>query len=748
MNRSLKLSTLLALLILTTTVFGQYPSVPQGQLFVHDYANLLSNSTEKTVRNICTDYEKQTTIEMVVVTVEAIHKIDPDEYATTLASRWGVGKATLNNGVFLLIAKKERKAVVKPGDGLVYYYSKEMSDAIGGPSVMLPFLRQETPDFDGAVIAAVNKIKKQLGPTTWNMREEHRKKLEEEAFQRRQQDRKIELELGYKKLKERSSSLTEKAKNTHVQEETGKGLARVIILIDWEITENLDSEFQSLRTANRALDTFEENINFEIRQGEKAEKAIKQKETITKIGVILFVLLLFTLFTYFVVRWIRKEELRKKLNDQFHKEILSVANKLDAFFLVQYKIPDDVNYPEWAKQELVENLNLGIALTSNLYEPVNQLGALIDSDPFTAESNMKIEGLKELKGYYELITKKIPNLVRMYRDNSPDLLLEASNLLEKEKAFFETIQKRGFDFSEEIILLKSVEEELEELNQKMKVENVVYRDIYTHTKESIENIKYARTSANKEVAAFYYVKNKTPDLEKYLKTIEDEFNTTQSVWLNMKEQYPTSAYDDLIERFNSVDERFGEVQQLISRAVKDNSFTEQDFTKAKSGIDDANNTLQWIDDFLDLIRDRKADLVAAKKTYFTLYDSTKKTIDKMVKKAKHSDVSSTTKNKAKKLEEKFNVLEKSPSNVDWISLTVSLKDIKKDAQTIFNKAKNQIAKAKQDNDWNTNYSTSYKPYKSPLSTYSPSRSIGGGLSGGGGYGGGGFSRGTGSVSSW
>ena len=67
---------------------------------------------------------QSTSAEVVVVAVDEIDpSMTPDEFATALFEKWGVGKKDKDNGVIVLISRGDRKAVIRTGYGVCLLYT-------------------------------------------------------------------------------------------------------------------------------------------------------------------------------------------------------------------------------------------------------------------------------------------------------------------------------------------------------------------------------------------------------------------------------------------------------------------------------------------------------------------------------------------------------------------------------------------------------------------------------------------------
>lgn len=139
-----------------------YPSKPAG--FVLDEANALGDVT--TLEQRLAAYEEQTSNEIYVVTIRSLEGLNVENYATALFNTWAIGKAELDNGILLLVARSERKVRIEVGDGLTGALTDREASRILDRDVLPRFKRQ---DVRGGIEAALAAITAELGgPSLFN----------------------------------------------------------------------------------------------------------------------------------------------------------------------------------------------------------------------------------------------------------------------------------------------------------------------------------------------------------------------------------------------------------------------------------------------------------------------------------------------------------------------------------------------------------------------------------------------------
>lgn len=125
----MKKNILILLLVLITAVSFIFPASAvvdkSEEYYVADYADVFSQSFEDWIVSFNGDLEYYCSgAQLVVVTVDYLDGMYSDEYAMTLFNNWGVGNASDNNGMLLLLAVKENKAWLTVGKGISLSSSK------------------------------------------------------------------------------------------------------------------------------------------------------------------------------------------------------------------------------------------------------------------------------------------------------------------------------------------------------------------------------------------------------------------------------------------------------------------------------------------------------------------------------------------------------------------------------------------------------------------------------------------------
>lgn len=108
---------------------------------VVDEANLLSPGVRAQLTERLAQHERETSNQVVIVTLESLQGQVIEEYGYQLGRAWGLGQEKRNNGVLLIVAPNERKVRIEVGYGLEGDLTDAQSHAII-QSAILPRFRE------------------------------------------------------------------------------------------------------------------------------------------------------------------------------------------------------------------------------------------------------------------------------------------------------------------------------------------------------------------------------------------------------------------------------------------------------------------------------------------------------------------------------------------------------------------------------------------------------------------------------
>lgn len=95
----------------------EYPQ-PQSNFFVNDFAEVIDQMDLNNIQLAGEKLFKDTTAQVVVVTVKNLGGKDINSYSIGLARQWGIGSSDKDNGALLLLAVEERQVRIEVGSGL------------------------------------------------------------------------------------------------------------------------------------------------------------------------------------------------------------------------------------------------------------------------------------------------------------------------------------------------------------------------------------------------------------------------------------------------------------------------------------------------------------------------------------------------------------------------------------------------------------------------------------------------------
>jgi uncharacterized protein len=107
----------MAVLLFLPCVAGAL-DVPQLNGRINDGAKLLSPHATTQLEQKLAGFERETTNQIVVLTVPSLQGDDIDQFSIRVAEQWKIGQQGKDNGVLLVIAQAERKVRIEVGMGL------------------------------------------------------------------------------------------------------------------------------------------------------------------------------------------------------------------------------------------------------------------------------------------------------------------------------------------------------------------------------------------------------------------------------------------------------------------------------------------------------------------------------------------------------------------------------------------------------------------------------------------------------
>jgi uncharacterized protein len=106
--------------------------IPQPVGWTNDFVHLFSNKEIGSLDSLMNAYEKQTTVEISVATIDSsmLGPIDFEAYTLLMLRTWGLGKKEKNNGILIVIAPDLRRIRIQNGYGIEKFLTNEQTKAI------------------------------------------------------------------------------------------------------------------------------------------------------------------------------------------------------------------------------------------------------------------------------------------------------------------------------------------------------------------------------------------------------------------------------------------------------------------------------------------------------------------------------------------------------------------------------------------------------------------------------------------
>lgn len=149
-------------ILLLLTMFLSF--VTQAQNFtptnwVSDLGNFYTPEQEASLNGTISDYEKKTSIEIGVITIDSLGDNSIEQFALDQFNRLGIGKKGADNGILIVFSMKDRKSRIEVGNGMEAFFTD--SDAYDALQVVKPYFR--AGDYGTGTSECVNFITNRLG---------------------------------------------------------------------------------------------------------------------------------------------------------------------------------------------------------------------------------------------------------------------------------------------------------------------------------------------------------------------------------------------------------------------------------------------------------------------------------------------------------------------------------------------------------------------------------------------------------
>ncbi|NLI76158.1 MAG: TPM domain-containing protein [Candidatus Riflebacteria bacterium] len=125
--------------------------------YVNDYADLLRPTDVTYLRTRLERLERQTGVEMTVVTVKSVAALgakNVEELALDFFNSWGVGNRKRNDGLLVLVSREDRRMRIETGSGWGTALARDLQNTIN--SHFAPHFKKEK--YSDGIVAGVDQL--------------------------------------------------------------------------------------------------------------------------------------------------------------------------------------------------------------------------------------------------------------------------------------------------------------------------------------------------------------------------------------------------------------------------------------------------------------------------------------------------------------------------------------------------------------------------------------------------------------
>jgi len=121
-----------------------WDNLPKPLNWTNDYENIFSDDEETKLNQIIADFEKETTVEIAIVTIDTfkVSREKINDLSLHIARTWGVGKNEKSNGILIAISKGYRQIRIQNSDGITLVLSDEETAKIIRNQI-IPYFKKE-----------------------------------------------------------------------------------------------------------------------------------------------------------------------------------------------------------------------------------------------------------------------------------------------------------------------------------------------------------------------------------------------------------------------------------------------------------------------------------------------------------------------------------------------------------------------------------------------------------------------------
>jgi uncharacterized protein len=147
------ISMLFAIISIVST--AQNADIPYLTGRVNDNAQILSDSTRKSLTDLLKEHENRTTNQIVILTLHSLQGESIEDYANKVFNEWKIGQKGKDNGILIVVVPDERQMRIEVGYGL----EGTMTDLSAGriiQDIMAPRFREG--DYNNGIIDGTGAV--------------------------------------------------------------------------------------------------------------------------------------------------------------------------------------------------------------------------------------------------------------------------------------------------------------------------------------------------------------------------------------------------------------------------------------------------------------------------------------------------------------------------------------------------------------------------------------------------------------
>lgn len=153
---------ILAVLLMRSAYASTGISYPDQKDYVTDTASVIDDSTEKQLDKSLGAFEKRTTNQVAVLTIQTLGDQSIEEYSIGTVAKWKLGQKGKDNGILILFSMDDHKMRIEVGRGLEGQLTDIQAQHILDDDVR-PLMRSNDPS--GGASKAVTDVIKAIDPS-------------------------------------------------------------------------------------------------------------------------------------------------------------------------------------------------------------------------------------------------------------------------------------------------------------------------------------------------------------------------------------------------------------------------------------------------------------------------------------------------------------------------------------------------------------------------------------------------------